>query len=118
MKDRFIHAWMLVAALVLLLGRAHPLRGPAARVAIPRATIAAPPAVNAREAQGVWDLPPALPPTQPPTAGRAGGQRIGGDGPIAPGHQSEAQTPRRSSRPTSDSRSTWPPPCGSPTPGR
>ena len=56
----------------VLLGRAHPLRGPAARVAIPRATTDGAPAVNAREAQGVRDLPPALPPTQPPTAGRAG----------------------------------------------
>ena len=32
--------------------------------------------------------------------------------------QREARARRRSSPPTSASRSTWPPPCGSPTPGR
>ena len=44
------------------LGRAHPLRGPATRVAITRAPPTASPAVNARRGSGVRDLPPALPP--------------------------------------------------------
>ena len=76
--------------LAALLGRAHPLRGPAARVAIARATIDGAPAVNARDGPGRRDCPRPCPRRRRRPAGRR--RRTGGDGPITPGHQPEAQS--------------------------
>ena len=67
MKDRSIYAWMLVAALVYYWVEPIPCAAQPPVLPSPVQPPTALPAVNAREAQGVRDLPPALPPTQPPT---------------------------------------------------
>ena len=72
--------------LAALLGRARPLRGPAARAAVDRVPPLGghSPAVDAREA-GASDLPPALP--MPPASPRApgGGAAATGPNPLATG---------------------------------